>query len=181
MCSRKFFILCLVLVLALAQVSAWPTRAKEEPVVETQPSVKAEQTSPEPSATMQSDVLTRFSETSTNLENKVVVLGTDLSTLKSDMTDMAAAINMLVKDNTDLRESLKKANGTKYLVDIGVAFGLTEKDVRLGAVGSMGIRFGKNFVSKIGIQYMACDLGKIELPKWNIQDMTVSATIGWEF
>lgn len=190
MCSRKYFIFCLVLVLALAQVSAWPTRTKEEiPVVVEEPQiVEVEETSQNPSSEMPSDVLTKFSETSTNLENKVVVLGSGLTELKSDMLSMAAAVEMLVANNRDLQNSLdkaleenKKANGTKYLVDAGMAFGFKDKAVQMGVVGDMGIRFGKNFVSKIGLQYMACDLGKFELPKWSMDNLTVSATIGWEF
>ena len=177
MCSKRLFVFALVLVLGLAQVFAWPTKATSAPVE----SVKTEEKSANPSLEMQNDVSTKLTETSANLENKVVVAGADLNTLKSDMVSLSSSVSALIADNRDLQARLAAETGTKYFMDFGMLFGFKEKAMKVGAVGEMGIRFGKGLLVKTGIQYSAFEIGKIELPQFTIDDLSMTLTVGWEW
>ena len=190
MCSKRCFMFCVVLALALVQVMAWPWDAKETKVLfetEQSPAVAVEN-SQNPSSEEPKTASADFSEISTKLDGKLVVVGNDLVTLKEDVNSMASALAILIADNRALNDSLEemtgkyeKANGTKFFADLGAAFGFKSERVQLGAVGDMGIRFGRGFMVKTGVQYMVCDFGAWKMPEWSIENLTVSATIGWEW
>ena len=187
MCARKYFMFFVVLVLVSVQVFAWPTKTEKAVVTEASP-VVAEENSVSPSSEMQKTVSTDYSEILTKLDSQKVVLGSDLQTLKDDVGSMASALTILIADNRALNDSLaevtgkyEKANGTKFFADLGAAFGFKSEKIQYGFVGDMGLRFGKGLLVKTGVQYMLGDVGKIEMPTWDIGALTVSATVGWEW
>lgn len=80
-----------------------------------------------------------------------------------------------------LAAALKKEQSTKFFADFGAAFGFRSEMVQYGIVGDMGIRFGKGLMVKTGAQYMVGDFGKLELPTWSIENLSLTATVGWEW
>lgn len=185
MCSRKCFMFCVVLVLALAQVFAWPTsEAKAQKLV-----AEAEENALNPSSEMQSNVSTSYNEISTKLDGKLVVVGNDLETLKTDVTAMAGALTTLIADNRALNDSLDdmtskyiKETKTKFFADAGAVIGFKNKAITLGIVGEMGIKLGKGLLVKTGVQYIAWDFGQFSaMPKWDIENLSLTCTAGWEW
>ena len=108
------------------------------------------------------------------LDSKVIITPSQKDVL-SDMVSNA------IKDAFELEEQLKKEVGTKFYANVGAAFGFKSTEIQYGVCGDMGIRFGKGFLISVGVQYMLGDFGKVKLPDWNIEDMTVQAKIGWEW
>ena len=170
MCSKKLSMLFLVSVLVL--VSAMPLVAKWG-------TPNALETPMQSSETQ--NVLSEDSQkTLSNLDGKVVVFGSELETIKKDMEDVQVATDLLIQKNAMLEESLKKANGTKLFADVGIAIGFGDDSIKYGITGDVGTRFGKSFMVKTGIQYMLGSFGKVDFG-WNLQNLTVNATIGWEW
>ncbi len=102
--------------------------------------------------------------------------------LPSQKEELKGMVEEAIVDASALVSDLKKdAYGTKFFADLGAAFGFKKDAVQYGIVGDMGLKFGKGFLTKIGVQYMLGDIGKFEMPKWSLEDMTVQATIGWEW
>ena len=190
MCSRKYFMFFVVLVLVLAQVSAWPTKTEKPApaqVTEVSP-VEAEENSVSPSSETQKTVSTDYSEILTKLDSQKVVLGSDLQTLKDDVGAMASAMAVLVADNRALNDSLAAAQKkyademkTKYFADFGASFGFKESKILYGGVAEMGLRFGRGLMVKTGANYLIGEVGKLELPSWNIEQLTLTCTVGWEW
>ena len=171
MCSKKSFMLFSVLVLALVFVmplnAKWGTPAQTQ---ETQ--ISSEETQKEQSTDSQ--------QTLTSLDGKVVIFGSELETVKKDVEDVQSAMALLVQKNEILENSLKKANGTKFFADAGVAIGFGEESVQYGLTADIGMRFGGSFMVKTGVQYMVGSFGAIDIG-WDLKKMTVNATVGWEW
>ena len=171
MCSKKSFMLFSVLVLALVFVmplnAKWGTPAQTQ---ETQ--ISSEETQKEQSTDSQ--------QTLTSLDGKVVIFGSELETVKKDVEDVQSAMALLVQKNEILENNLKKANGTKFFADAGVAIGFGEESVQYGFTADIGMRFGGSFMVKTGVQYMIGSFGAIDIG-WDLKKMTVNATVGWEW
>ena len=171
MCSKKSFMLFSVLVLALVFVmplnAKWGTPTQ---IQETQ--ISSEETQKEQSTDSQ--------QTLTSLDGKVVIFGSELETVKKDVEDVQSAMALLVQKNEILENNLKKANGTKFFADAGVAIGFGEESVQYGLTADIGMRFGGSFMVKTGVQYMVGSFGAIDIG-WDLKKMTVNATVGWEW
>ena len=174
MCSRKYFTLFAVLVLAL--VFAMPLTAKWG----TKESLEAPVNSVTESGTTQSEQSADSQQTLTSLDGKVVIFGSELETVKKDVEDVQSAMELLVQKNEILENNLKKANGTKFFADAGVAIGFGEESVQYGFTADIGMRFGGSFMVKTGVQYMVGSFGAIDIG-WDLKKMTVNATVGWEW
>lgn len=109
------------------------------------------------------------------LSDKTILLPSQKEELKGMVEEAIVDASALV---TDLK---KDAYGTKFFADLGAAFGFKKDAVQYGIVGDMGLKFGKGFLTKVGVQYMLGDIGKFEMPEWSLENMTVNATIGWEW
>lgn len=193
MCSKKFFMFSVVLALALAQVFAWPTKVAKETIapVEVVETTVVEETSQKPLSEMPNDVLNKFSETSANLDNKVVVIGDDLKTLKGDMADLTDAVVMLIADNRALqqeleneRSALAKERGSKWFADIGASFGFKGNDLVYGLVGDVGYRLKSSLMLKLGTQMTVgtlTDVKKLVDLDINKERFVLTATVGWEW
>ena len=171
MCSRKSFTLFSVLVLAL--VFVMPLNAKWGTPTQIQETQKS-------SEETQSEQSTDSQQTLTSLDGKVVIFGSQLETVKKDVEDVQSAMALLISKNEQLEKSLKKANGTKFFADFGVAVGFGESSIMYGLTGDIGMRFGGSFMIKTGVPYMVGNFGSIDLG-WDLKKMTVNATVGWEW
>lgn len=95
--------------------------------------------------------------------------------------------NTLLLAQQEQIEALKKdALSTRFFADFGVAVGFKEDDIRLGMLGEMGIKFGKGWLLKTGVQWMAVDGSQIKTlfktaPSFKIEDMTITCTFGYEW
>ena len=171
MCSKKSIMLFSVWVLAL--VFVMPLNAKWGTPTQTQETqISSEETQKEQSTDSQ--------QTLTSLDGKVVIFGSQLETVKKDVEDVQSAMALLIAKNEELETSLKKANGTKFFADFGVAVGFGEASVMYGLTGDIGMRFGGSFMVKTGVQYMVGSFGSLNLG-WDLKKMTVNATVGWEW
>ena len=171
MCSKKSFMLFSVLVLAL--VFVMPLNAKWGTPIQTQETqISSEETQKEQSTDSQ--------QTLTSLDGKVVIFGSELETVKKDVEDVQSAMALLVQKNEILENNLKKANGTKFFADAGVAIGFGEESVQYGLTADIGMRFGGSFMVKTGVRYMVGSFGAIDIG-WDLKKMTVNATVGWEW
>lgn len=132
----------------------------------------------------------KLNELLTLLEKSNFILGADkIDTIKQTVEQTVEEIsydlelnNALISAQNGQIESLKKElKATRFFVDAGVAFGFKDKGVTYGVVGDMGLKLGKGFLTKVGVQYMLGDLSDIKNLEWNLENMTVSATVGWEW
>lgn len=185
---KRLSILLVVLLVASSFVWALPGAKKTTEVK------VAAQPEPETSTSVDSSKLTESeaSEISTSLtellnllENKSALWGTQIEAVKDAAKDvsydvtMSNALNLTLTEQVD---SLKKElNKTRFFVDFGVAFGFKEKAITYGAVADMGMKFGKGFIVKTGVQYMVGDFSDIKNVSWSLDNLTVSATVGWEW
>lgn len=182
MCSKKLFTFCLVLALASLQVFAWPVKAEKIPVEAPTPTV--EETSQNPSLPTQNDNSTKLEQMSTNLDNKMVVMGSDLTALKEDMADLTVAFATLVADNRALNDELAKERGSKWFADLGASFGFKNDDLVYGVVGDIGYRLKSSLMLKLGTQMTIgtlTDVKKIVDLNINKERFVFTATVGWEW
>ena len=171
MCSKRSFMLFSVLVLAL--VFVMPLSAKwgvPEQVTATQNS----------SEVMQNEQSEDSQKTLTSLDGKVVIFGSELETVKKDVEDVQSAMALLIQKNEILENNLKKANGTKFFADTGIAIGFGEESIQCGLTADIGTRIGGSFMVKTGVQYMIGSFGAFDLG-WDLKKLTVNATVGWEW
>ncbi len=197
MCSKRLFMFCVVLVLVLGSVMAWPITVKKPLTIaetinekateseailneiSTPSTVSSELTAP----TVEVEVPV-VDEEIVELESKKSLKGADLDAfitsyklLKKDVSDLEAENDTLVADNT----ALLKEKKSKFFADLGLAFGFENKALMYGFAGDIGMRFGSSLMGKLGATYMFGSFSDIKNISWNIDKLTVSATIGWEW
>lgn len=190
MCSKRFFMLCVVLVLALASVMAWPVAIKKPTTIVE--SINEKATELEEISNETSEILTNSSESETptvdeeilELEGKKALKGDEFtsfvekySALKTDVYALVEENEKLVEDNTKLLKEKK----SKFFADLGLAFGFDNKALQFGFAGDVGMRFGSSLMGKLGATYMFGSFSDIKSIGWNIENLTVSATVGWEW
>lgn len=191
MCVKKLSIFLLVLLVASSFAWALPGAKKTTQAATPTAVVEVPETST--SAESQSSTESVPSETSTNSEELLALMekndylwgADDIKEVKSIVEDIALDIevsNAINAAQTDQIDSLKKElKATRFFADAGVAFGFTEGGINYGVAGDMGIKFGKGLITKVGVQYMLGNLTDITNLQWNIENMTVQATVGWEW
>ncbi len=132
----------------------------------------------------------KLNELLTLLEKNNFVIGTEkIDTIKKTVEESVEGIaydlelnNALISAQSSQIESLKKElKATRFFMDLGVAFGFKDKGVTYGVVGDMGMKFGQGFIVKTGAQYMVGNLNDIKNVAWSLDNLTVSATVGWEW
>lgn len=177
MCLKKLFMFCAVSVLVSVSVMAWPINLTKPttvfPIVEETTSTESTGTSTETSnsSTESSKV------NDIDIESKNVLKGEDLAVFKVVYADLKTQVGDLQKENADLLKETK----SKFFADLGLAFGFKDKTFNYGFAGDVGIRFGKSLIGKIGATYMFGSFADIKNISWNIDNLTVSATVGWEW
>jgi hypothetical protein len=160
MCRKLFVLLSLFLVLSSSAFALAPLKRATAETVSTA-SAKAET-----STTTTSSDLSEISEKIDGL--LLVSQGT-----KNELNEQVDALYK------DLQDALKESTKTKFFADLGVAFGLKEKALNYGVTGDIGLRFGKGLMLKVGAVYMVgSDFTNIS---WGLDNLTATATIGWEW
>ena len=143
---------------------------------------KAQEQTPVSTESINSKTISQTSsDTSTSLDDLKEYLDGKIIITPSQKDVLSDMVSNAIKDAFELEEQLKKEIGTKFYANVGAAFGFKSTEIQYGVCGDMGIRFGKGFLMSVGVQYMLGDFGKVKLPDWNIEDMTVQAKIGWEW
>lgn len=170
----KRFVILLVVLLALSSSAFALAPLGGFAKAQEQTPVSTESTSSKMNSPISSDTSTSLDDLKEYLDGKIIITPSQKDVL-SDMVSNA------IKDAFELEEQLKKEIGTKFYANVGAAFGFKSTKIQYGVCGDMGIRFGKGFLMSVGVQYMLGDFGKVKLPDWNIEDMTVQAKIGWEW
>ena len=110
--------------------------------------------------------------------DKINAIITKIENLESDVAINQTLLANQINQNEELEKKLK---ATRFFTDFGIAFGFKDKGINYGVVGDMGIKFGKGFLTKVGVQYMLGDFSNIKNLQWSLENMTVQATVGWEW
>ncbi len=100
------------------------------------------------------------------------------------MQEFVAEYTKLTVNVSELKEKnakLLKEKKSKFFADAGLAFGIRDKSVSYGFAADIGMRFGSSVMAKIGATYMFGSFADLTNISWNIDSLTVSATIGWEW
>lgn len=196
MCLKKCFMFCVVLVLALGSVMAWPvTLKKPTTIVETingkateseviLNEISTNSTNSSESTVTPEVVAVVVDEDIVELETKKKLSGDELEEFKVKYADLKNDVNALIRQNDELvadNTKLLKEKKSKFFADLGLAFGFEDKALMYGFAGDIGMRFGSSFMGKIGATYMFGSFADIKNIGWNIDKLTVSATVGWEW
>lgn len=131
------------------------------------------------------EISTSLTKLSSLLEENSILWGDKIEAVKEAATDVSydvAVNNALIAAQGEQIESLKKElKKTKFFVDFGVAFGFKEQAITYGTVADMGMKLGKGLLIKTGVQYMMGNFADITNMSWSLDNLTVSATVGWEW
>ena len=199
MCLKKCFMLCAVLVLALGSAMAWPVTIKKpttivetinEKATESEAILNKTSETSTVSSGSQTTAVAETAETTPVIDQEIVELqstkklsGDDLTEFVVKYTDLKSNVHELEKENDKLIEDntkLLKEKKSKFFADAGLAFGFENKALQFGLAGDIGMRFGSSLLGKIGATYMFGSFAEADFG-WNIDKLTVSATVGWEW
>ena len=150
--------------------------AQETPLENSQNSSQTEQT--ETSETSDELLKTLKGNSFIVGADKINAIITKMEDLENDVAMNQALLATQINQNEELEKKLK---ATRFFMDFGVAFGFKDKGINYGVVGDMGLKFGKGFLTKVGVQYMLGDLSNIGNLQWSLENMTVQTTVGWEW
>lgn len=126
-------------------------------------------------------------KTSARAETSTTQSSSELSEI-SDKIDGLLLVSQGTKDELneqvdglykDLQDALAASTRTKFFADLGAAFGVKEKTLTYGVTGDIGLRFGKGLMFKIGAIYMVGN--DFQNISWGIENLTMTATVGWEW
>lgn len=170
-----------VLVLVSVQVFAWPQKSTEKESVKKEETTQNVSSEKSTETSTISETQSTVSLTASDLEGRTVVMGKDLATLKEQFYTLEDSVALLIEDNRKLNAELDKEKGQKFFADLGLAFGINEGSLLYGVVGDIGMRFGRGLMLKVGGQYMLGSIAKIPSFNWSVDNLTVNATIGWEW
>lgn len=122
-----------------------------------------------------------------------------LESLKSEnqITDaqydeVLASLNDLASKNATQADQIAYDSGykagiaskdkTKFFANAGFVLGFENSSPTWGITGNLGMKFGKGFMVSTGISYMLGDfVGKPFYTSWDIDNLTISLTAGWEW
>lgn len=181
-----------LVVLLVASCCVWALPGAKKAVKET-PVVEEEAPQISTSVDSQNSSQSEATETSIDLDEALKILkGNNFIIGAEKINAVATAVeevasnqelnNALIATQNQQIESLKKeVNATRFFADLGVAFGFKDKGINYGVVGDMGLKLGKGFITKVGVQYMLGDLSNISNLQWSLENMTVQTTVGWEW
>lgn len=189
MWERRLTIFLVVLLVASSFAWALPgAKKKGDAQVAVTEEVQGTSTSVESQPLTESEVKeisTNLTKLSTLLEENNVLFGNKMDAVKEAAADVSYdlnANNLLIAAQMEQIESLKKElKQTRFFADLGVAFGFEEKTITYGAVADMGMKLGSGLLLKTGVQYMVGNFSNIRDVKWSLDNLTVSATVGWEW
>ena len=87
----------------------------------------------------------------------------------------------LIAQNAEI-EKLKKKAGTKAYGKVNALFGFKDSNPYWSAGLALGTKFGNGLMIECGANYMIGDMSNpIQMPTWDIDKLTFTASIGWTF
>lgn len=177
MCLKKSFTLFVVLVLVSVSVMAWPVAVTKPEAGVMTASKETVTESTEPSTTTSTSSTESSVETESKWDNVRVLRGEDLQEFVAEYSNLKQNVRDLETVNAELLKERK----SKFFADAGLAFGIRDKAVSYGFAADIGMRFGSSVMGKLGATYMFGSFADLTNVSWNIDSLTVSATIGWEW
>ena len=195
---KKLSVFLLVLCLVCSCVWAFPgKKSSEESAPESSP--VAEET-PATSEELWEEVQSQISseieqnEMSEALSNLLEDLQSNSRLTKSQLSELILRLEELQSDveivNADSRakdEQIKalaaKAYGFHFYANVGAVVGFKDAKPTLGGVLNVGFKFGGGWTVGTGIQYqlMTFEEGKKFDFSWNIDKLSITATMGYEW
>lgn len=181
---KKILVFGIVLALCCSSAFCLPRKASSSP----EPAEVSPATVEEPIQNVSSEMLTEatpesessLTELSEKLESKFFVTGKTLAEIKEAFVQLGEDIDALKEDNRNLNDLLDKKDALKYFTNIGVAFGLEHG---FGFEGNIGIR-KNHLVFAVGANYLfanAMDMVQVTKHDWSVDNVTLHATVGWEW
>lgn len=109
----------------------------------------------------------------------------DYALVMADMAEKQAIIDSLAATNAAQADEIAymrgKDNAMHFFVNAGMAIGFKEYAPTWGLAGNFGTRFGNGWQVSAGAQYMLGDFTSIPSLKWSLDNLTVNATVGYEW
>lgn len=193
---RKLSVLCLALLLVCSCAWAFPFSKASSGKSGAESSEAPQESSEELWDKVQSQISseTEQSGTSEALSNLLEDLQSNSRLTKSQLSELISKLEELQSDieivNADSRAKdeqiaalAKKANGFHFFVNGGAVLGFKDAKPTIGAVANVGVKFGGGWTAGTGVQYQVLSFdseNKFDL-SWNIDKLSITATIGYEF
>ena len=193
---RKLSVFVLVLCLVCSCVWAFPGKASSGNS-SSESSVKEEtseelweevQKSLNCSETEQSEMSQELSTLLEDLQNSSRLTKSGLSELISKLEALQEDIETVNADSRAKDEQIKalasKAYGFPFYANAGAVLGFKDTFPTLGAVMNLGVKFGAGWTIGTGLQYQLItfdDEGKHFDYHWNIDKLSITATVGFEW
>lgn len=194
---KKLSVFLLVLLLVCSCAWAFPgKKSSEESAPESSPVEEAPVTSEElwEEVLSQTSSETEQSEMSEALSNLLEDLQSNSRLTKSQLSELILKLEALQSDievvNADSRakdEQIKalanKAYGFHFFANAGAVVGFKDAKPTLGGVFNIGIKFGGGWTMGTGIQYQLMTFeGEKKFDfSWNIDKLSITATMGYEW
>lgn len=80
-----------------------------------------------------------------------------------------------------IESELKREKGTKFFARVGGVIGFNDLLPTWGVSSSLGVRFGKGFLIEAGAQYMIGDFVSVPTIKPDLDNLQLTASVGWEW
>lgn len=151
----------------------------------------------EPKATLKtlSELSTTYSEETRldkaqleDLKDKLVLIQDDVRLMIADSIETEAKLAEVEKLNAQqaddlayLRGAYDKETSTKAMAEVGAVLGFEDNEPVWGVSGAIGARFGKGFIAKLGAQYIIGDFESVPSLDPNLDRLTLTSSIGWEW
>ncbi len=144
-------------------------------------------------------VSTDFKEQLTVVNGSLENLKTQLENLKGvnkisdeQYDEVLSDLNRLASNNASMADENAYSKGyiagleererqTKFFANAGAVIGFEDKLPTWGITGNMGMKFGRGLMIGTGINYMLGDFSHPIDLKWDLDNLSINATIGWEW
>ena len=111
--------------------------------------------------------------------DKIDQVLTGVNRVAEDVTLQNELIDAQNQQIEALKKELKK---TRFFADFGLSAGVKEDTVKLGILGEMGLKLPNQMIVKTGITWSAFDAKDLlKVPSLSIEDITISAAVGYEW
>lgn len=193
---KRLSVLLLVLLLVSSCVWAFPGKSSSGKSVTESSEKPVEETSEELWDKVQSQISSEIepSETSEALSNLLEDLQSNSRLTKSQLSELILKLEELQTDieivNADSKAKdeqiaalASKAYGFHFYVNGGAVLGFKDAKPTLGAVLNVGVKFGGGWTAGTGAQYQLITFDsdkKFDL-SWNIDKLSITATVGYEW
>ena len=210
MCVRKSVAFLLVLLVASSLLWAFPGRREQKALeIQEEQTVEATQISMESEAPIEEAEQKKDSEEPMKSAEITVIADSQesradaaIEELKSlleeqvsDLLEAESDIERLRSENEELYSQnacqsdeiaylngrIDKARSARFFADLKGLIGFREKLPTWGIGSDMGIRFRSGLMISAGASYMLGSFSGKPIPEWNLDNLTLSIGIGWEW